>query len=278
MPKAGGPPEVLALRETASPESVVYDGADLYWTAGQEGDGHILRWASGTGEVTVVASGQFSAHGLAVDAERLYWIYGLPPRVRTCRKSGGPVTEIGSASNTHRVVLDESHLYWTDFTSAGRTVLWQVPKADPAARVPLAEGFADNYGGGITLRPGAVYWSANVYDRNRPDGSCASFPYPGCTRGWIWRADTSSTGTVSIVVTEDSAAILDLDVDDRGIVWTTEVAIKRAALDGSAPEVVVDSPGRPRGILLDGDYVYWLNARMFSDVLGASGDVLRVRR
>lgn len=171
--------------------------------------------------------------------------------------------------------VDEMYVYWvtTPTRLAGRGSLWRLLKARTSSASAIATGFPCTDPSAIRITSTHIYWVATECSPSFV-GPCHPFR---CCQSQVLRYE-KATGQTRLIVEERQNTVLDIAVDDRDLYWTTERALKRSQPDGTGQRVAADSPGRPQGMGLDSDYVYWLNPQFFTDVISPQGLVLRLRR
>ena len=112
----------------ASPVHTVKDGADLFWN--NNGDSTVRRLGDGGGESIILAEGQTTCLGLAIDAERVYWVAWGPTTdegwVRMVPKGGGTPVDLASAQvKPDTLHLDSAGMLY--FRSGNKTAITKVP-------------------------------------------------------------------------------------------------------------------------------------------------------
>ena len=73
VPLGGGTAAPLFDGKAGSYWSIAADDTSVYWTEGDQTSGSVLRIAKGGGAATILAGGQATPTGVAVDAKRVYW-------------------------------------------------------------------------------------------------------------------------------------------------------------------------------------------------------------
>ena len=93
------------------------DGPDLFWS---EHPGGRLMSSTAGGDPRVLASGQRSISGLAIDADSVYWTDLDAGKVLMVSRQGGAVALLASGQpGPGDLVLDDQYLYWSN--SGGKT-------------------------------------------------------------------------------------------------------------------------------------------------------------
>jgi hypothetical protein len=135
MPLSGGTVQTLASSQ-AMARGLAIDDTTVYW--GYDGG---LRKVSKTGtSLTNLATGYGSVWGVAVDASTGYFLSRGAKKLSSVSKSGGTVTDLASDLNPTAIVLDSTHLY---FTNGGELV--KIGK-NGVGRTALASGYSSLFG------------------------------------------------------------------------------------------------------------------------------------
>lgn len=117
MAKTGGAVETVATTSPL-PRGLVAGSTHVYWF--NDGDTRALRRAAkGVGsavETLVDPAGMYSADGIAVDAERVYWSSDAEQSIRSVTKAGDDLQELVSGVEIWQGLrLDASHVYFIDW-------------------------------------------------------------------------------------------------------------------------------------------------------------------
>ncbi|MEP7122974.1 MAG: hypothetical protein ABJE95_18750 [Byssovorax sp.] len=109
------------------PWDIEVDATSVYWTeAGSSpGVGKVMKAAKADGaSPVVIAMGQATPHGIAVDGTGIYWANKEDGTINKAPLAGGAITVLAKGQMTpENVAVDATHVYWTD------------PKADLVVRV-----------------------------------------------------------------------------------------------------------------------------------------------
>jgi hypothetical protein len=251
----GGP------RDTAASADVGSSADEADDASGEEGGAAADAACAGArvdGRCRVeLARGLVHPYNLAVNATHLYWTTAfVAPAgqvMRAALAGGAPEvlwTGTGAHPNPHTIVLDETSVYWTDFTLTTGGIL-KMP-LDGGTPVALAELQDEPHG--LAVDGTSVYWTTYNGGQIRKTSKTpvAGGPAPVVE---LARARPSPNN---------------IAVDDTFVYWTEFVAaasggaVMRTRLDGSvspdAPTTVAPQQDSPYGIVLDAHNLYWTNA------------------
>jgi hypothetical protein len=207
-PKAGGPNQVLASRDTKYTQNwgpLAIDDAFVYWLNAGSQDrrvkpnvGQVMRVPKSGGTVTVIVERE-GLHDLAVSGEHVYWTAN--DGVWRESKTGGvpehfveeTLTDASTGealSSTFSLALDDGYVYWTD-----RSAIQRKPISGGPIEVVLPK-------------------SAGTM---RVNGRCVYFTGPSA----ISRVDKSG-GKFSTLVEWDGVNVVPMawTVDDSAVFWT----------------------------------------------------------
>ncbi|MDA0835721.1 MAG: hypothetical protein O3A29_20805 [Planctomycetota bacterium] len=177
------------------------------------------------------SDGLFTPSGIAVDsdADKVYWTDNgtgtilVPPAVRRSNLDGSVIEDLVTTDPAGRIEIDldpiGGKMYWTDtaeikrsnFDGTGEEII-VAALIGPTAPVAIAVD-ADN---------GKVYWTDAL---------------------GIQRANLDGTNVETVFATDEPPVGIDIDSSTGKIYWTqngTEPKIRRANLDGSGDEDVID--------------------------------------
>ena len=220
-----------------------------------------------------------------------FWISSFTPYVGAVSRistDGGAVTTLVSGMDALELVVDDTHVYWTD--TSGQGFVQKIPLSG-GEKVDLASGFYDpfglgivnervyfvagdgslmsvsktggdqrvevsregRYGGGnLVTTASHVYWVVLDYDMNKYEIVSAAFP-----------------GLEPIVVASQGNSIGEIAVNDTYLFWAdmgsgggaTDGRIMRMRLDDRSITALAADVGRAAGITVDAGHVYWTNIR-----------------
>lgn len=204
-----------------NPWGIASDNDNVYFSDAQSPNGKVFRVPlDGSGAVEL-ANGQSSPTTILVDGPDLYFVTSdALMRVPT---TGGQVAKMANAENAtySGLAVDADYVYWTDYTSPGRTM--RMAKAGGAPQV-LASG--DAYPSGIVVSGGQVYWAVLSGNQIR------QVPAAG--------------GAATIFAADQNAPRWGFAADDMSLYWLTEgdfpMRLMKAPLGGGMPSLIVESP------------------------------------
>ena len=126
-------------------------------------DGKLSRIPRGGGTPTVLATGQYYAGQMALDADNLYWLDGgnvlSPGGVIKMPLAGGTYTEfVTGEPSPICMVLDATNVYWSDYSPH---FIKKVPKAGGDVVVLVSEDNADR-ASNLAIDSKNLYWTSLV--------------------------------------------------------------------------------------------------------------------
>lgn len=302
---------VLASAQNA-PTLLAQDDEAVYWSDQgnpQAATGSVSRVLKGGGAVTVIASNQPVALGVAVDATSIYWVsLGLAPATGTVMmapKQGGPAIPLAEGqASPFRVVRDGDWLYWTNrgsppnFQDGGVNRISVVdPDASPEELlvVPLPTS--------LCVGQDAVFFTVNG-SGDMADGSLRALPKNGdpvtvladgmvspggliCSQSNLYfRTWTSilsipfAGGAPTTIVGDMPDPALLLASDGASLYWTTassaSPSVEAAALDGSSRRTIASVQTGVIDVAVDDASVYWTRFATTSEP--GSGVVLKAAK
>jgi hypothetical protein len=232
-----------------TPDGATSDGAGDDATldadgAGDANDAGCENTCTGTciaGRCQVTIESELHAYNIAVNATHIYWTTTftapVPAKVMRAPLDGGQREELATGPNCHSIVLDDTNVYWTDFTR-GSGFLMKMP-LNGGTPVPIVTNQDGPHG--LAIDKTHIYWTN----------------YDG---GQVKRASLSD-GTITSIA--DGQAHPDtLALDDTFVYWTNSVdnsgTIMKAPLDGSSPPVaIVTDQNWPYAVAVDKTNIYW---------------------
>ncbi len=168
------------------------------------------------------------------------------------------VAVVHSLNGPAGIVVDSSHVYWTETGDAG-----VCDTAGSVVRKMSLNNFA-NDGGLIAVDSGLIDTIADV--DNMPHAIALSGAYvfwvalhKDTYTGQIWRKPVQGGSEQRIAFAERWPA--DIVTDGTYLYWTNAVGgeVVMADLDGDNRRVLVSGQAGPWGIAVDDEYVYWTN-------------------
>jgi hypothetical protein len=206
IPLDGGTVTTIgSLAANAAPGDIRVDGANVYFTAYEYGDGQVGRAPLDGGATATLASGQTDTFDLTTDATNVYFTnattHGSVVMVPVV--GGTPTTLVTNQFSPTAIAVDSTSVYWSTaacaIADAGACGVVQKMALDGGAANVLASG---------TLQPTAMAIDANYLywtDGNNGLGTVQSVPIGG--------------GAVTILAAvQNTPAYIALDA--TGLYWT----------------------------------------------------------
>ncbi|AUX23060.1 low-density lipoprotein receptor-related protein [Sorangium cellulosum] len=286
---------------------------EVYWTAGDDAAGSVLKVSIHGGPITRLAAGQNAPYGIAVNAHGVFWSNLNAKRVMKVDHEGKeePRWVVDSDYVTLGVVADEADVFWAQRagsigTPGNGSLIGRIrmPDGEADARFRRDDMTSPHL---LALDEGHVYWvdrreRGGVNRTSRRDGGPTtrvandqSFPYAvAVDRDHVYWVNNSSTNASAVMrapkdgrqapkpvwvpsgeddVRNQLPNSIAVDDEDSYVYWTDQGAARvwRKRKDGSGNQETLYRGGVPRGIVLHGDFVYWVNAT-------PDGAVLKLRR
>lgn len=186
--------------------------------------------------LTTLASGQNGGFGPVRGADALYWLNGGDGTVvRLALGGGAPVVLASGQVHPTHLAVDATHVYWTtggDLGDGGGTVM----------KVPIAGGAP------ITLANATLPWAVAV--------DASNVYFSAVTPDAIQK--TPLAGGAPVVLATSNGSPHAIAVDSSGVYWTQPGSVRRVALAGGPPEVLLDlNLNQTDGIALDATTIYF---------------------
>ena len=218
--------------ENAMNITVDASNGKVYWTEKTGGSRGTINSANldGTG-ATTLASILSVPMGIAVDAtgNNLYWTNARGRIQRANLDGSGIQNVLQDLSGPTDIVVSNGFIYWTEGGNSIRRVNISGQK--------IVQDIAANLGtvGGLAVGGGKVYWTEQT----------------GASAGTVNGANLDGTGVRELVSTLSVPMGIAVDTAGRKVYWTSSSGkVKRANLDGSRSEKVVEGLGSPSEIVL----------------------------
>jgi len=263
-----------------APVELALDGAYLYWTnAGEAGSVYTTSRAR-AGGAKLLASGQKNPSGIAVTADKIYWldqgtadmsgrILGSDGFIMSAALDGSGVRPLGSSfKRPSSLVIDSGRAYVSEHgindintPSDGDIVSCMLP--DCADR-HLQGGIAI-YPMQLLLRSGSLYWTTEVSDSDNQFGSIWQIPTTGSVAARMFSA------------TKLQAYRMAFSSDDSTIYYTSKnfQSITRHPL-GPGDVTLLHMNFEPRAVMVDDNELFAIVANDYTVSQGNVGSLLRV--
>jgi hypothetical protein len=235
----GAPGAPVVLNDEGGWWLLAVDETDVY-TATDGQDIVLKRVPIGGGAVTTITSvpGPGMLEGLALDATSAYLAAGGAV-LKVSKEDGAASTLAVARSFPQDIVVDETHVYWTEF------------QADIVRRVPVGGGDPVDFVVGqpwprhLALDATHVYWAATQYDVNMTVLSVSLVKAP------------KDGGTPTIIMPMESGPYA-IAVDATHVYWHSYDSIMKVPKDGGAvTQLAYAQAEYPGSIAVDAANVYW---------------------
>ncbi len=253
---------------------IAVDAENLYWTEDYF-DGDVMKLPLDGGVVSTVAKSPYAGF-LAVDLSNLYWVTSTTV-VQAPLDGGTPVTLLATGqSQAYGIAVDSQNVYWTTLGASGSSdgSVMSVPigggTATQDSSPPSPMSFA-----GIVVNATNVYWGSSTgeimtapLDGGAPTTLASGQGPPSAialdAANLYWNAQNSivklsldggppvtlATGTGGISIALDSSNVYYPNGNGNALV---SVPIAGGALT----TVANDSYGTPLSVVVDANHVYW---------------------
>jgi hypothetical protein len=251
---AGSAPQLIASSAGAS--WLAIDGDRAYWVTPRSLESCSLD--SSSQQVTIVASNEHAATGMAVQGGALYWST-YDGSIFSCPASGcgaGLRTVISGQPSLNAISVDGANVYWT---SAASNVVATCPIESCGSNVRV---FTSSASGplSIAVNGGEVFWTEDQQVLMCPASGCSGQPQviaDNQNHPWGIAVDATNVywtdyGTGAIVACSEG-----------GCTGSVEFAPRNGS---RGPVTVAKGLNHPSGITVDSSTIYWVTG---------DGEVLR---
>jgi len=208
----------------------------------------------GSGSPVVLASGQMSAFGIAVDGTGVYWTVSPHGAVMKVPIGGGSATTLASGAAPMAIALGSTSVYWTD-VSAFTVNAVPTRGGTPTTLSTFVDGGGGSYVTDITVDSTAAYWSQST---NGGYGVLASVALGGGSVTTLAQGSTVYPGGIA--------------VDSMSVYYTNSVspggAVMKVPLGGGTPTKLASTAREPRAIAVAAANIYWTESGGLSGAPG----------
>ncbi|MBN1657610.1 MAG: hypothetical protein JXA93_04370 [Anaerolineae bacterium] len=224
----------------SGPAIVVADDTHVYWT--DWGSDEVRRLPAGGGTPTTVAAGRNLIYHRALVVDDTYVYFGDDDGIQRAPKAGGAVVTLAAGYNSTMLAVDDTHVYWTE---------WSLVDPDAIRRVPKAGGTVDTILSGGTLGDprGIAVDASYVYWTEQDGGMVRRVAKTGGTILDLAPAELDYLG--------GSIAVNDTDVYWTDTTGTSTGRLRRVAKGGGSVEDLALGLWGPGGVNLSATHVYW---------------------
>jgi hypothetical protein len=222
-----------------SPAVIVADKTHVYyveWLADK-----VQRIPLGGGSPTTVASATGLIYHRALAVDDTYVYFGDQAGIKRVLKEGGAVITAAPGYDSEWLVVDDSYVYWTDFSFVDDDVIRRIPKTGGAVQTIVSGGsLADPYG--IAVDDAYVYWTELDSGKAR-------------------RVAKTGGTILDLVPVQFDYQAFSIAVDDEYVYWT-DVAeaggrLRRVPKGGGSVENLTQDASRMAGLNLSPTHLYW---------------------
>ena len=202
----------------------------------------------------VPASAGFALSKILADDNTVYWFDfdaaqgSMGGALNRVPKDGGSVTVlVAGLGSVNEIVLDETHLYWTETGANGEGAVKRISKSGGtvdvlASGVPAGSAFEVFAPQGLALDTEFVYWGEDV-------GGAAIRRVPKAGGAVVDIGRGQNFKPSSIAVDESFIYIAEAKLEGR---------ILRIPVDGGTVDTLASGFSNPVSLVLDGDLLYWV--------------------
>jgi hypothetical protein len=196
-----------------------------------------------TGCLTILATGQALAGGLAVDGTNVYFTGSA--EVRKVPINGGAVATVAPAPAAEKITIDATNIYFFENAANGAV-----------QSVPIAGGAVTSISAPETWPSAIVVDGTRAYWASAPNGPTP----PGAIRSSLLGGGGATTLAKNVfaahAIAQDALNLYFTMNSSTGAIYTVP---KAGVPDGGAPTVLVAAQNSPSAILVDGDKMFWAN-------------------
>lgn len=243
IPQGGGPDAVLTTTPSWGTWRVAVDATSVYWTAvgPDSGVGRLERVALGGGAPETLAADLILPGSVAVDADSVY-VSLFDGGIGKVPVAGGTLTKMGPSSSSDLVLRGESVACVSDFFGVS-----QIERVSVSDGSVVDVAAADDDVVDIALDDTTIYWATHG---TSPDAN-GSVPPPRVSRAPL------AGGTETDAATLGNPGGIAVDAEHLYYTDLAARTLTRAALDGTAPEVIAAGWPEIRWLAVDDAHVYF---------------------
>jgi hypothetical protein len=222
------------------PANVVADDNHVYYA--EWASDTVMRLPVGGGVPSTVAPATGLRFHRALVLDDTYVYFGDDVGIKQVPKDGGTVVTLAPGYDSTKLAVDDSYVYWTEWTLVGDDAIRRVPKVGGAVQTIVSGGtLADPWG--IAVDDSYVYWTEQDSGKAR-------------------RVAKTGGTILDLVPTQTDYEAGSIAVNDTHVYWTDTTSAEDGRLrrvpkaGGDVDDLALGLFG-PKGVNLSASHVYW---------------------